>query len=94
MEAALSTVTGRLELHTNINTLDHSRKDDLGNLAQEVDTALKNLETRLLTTMRANIEAQKFEYTSRIEENNRNCAERINEIHAMVNKQDLTNQRK
>lgn len=93
VEEALQTMSRNVELQTNIVSIDQGRKDDLQNLAAEIDTALKNLETRLLTTIRSNIEAQRFEYTSRIEESSRLVHEKITEVQSTVNKQDLQNQR-
>jgi hypothetical protein len=63
VEAALTSLTFRREMHLVSEEMNDAgqKQSDLQNLAQEIDTALKNLETRLLTTVRSNIDAQKFE---------------------------------
>ena len=64
------------------------------NLADEIDGALKNLEQRLMSTVRSTIETQRFEYTTRIEESSRLLHEKIKDIQSAVHKQDLSNQRR
>lgn len=82
MEATLTSLTFRRDMQlVNEEMNDAGQKQsDLQNLAQEIDTALKNLETRLLTTIRSNIDAQKFEFLQRSEETNRQFEDKLNDL--------------
>ena len=82
VEATLTSLTFRRDMQlVNEEINDAGQKhSDLQNLAQEIDTALKNLETRLLTTIRSNIDAQKFEFLQRSEEINRQFEDKLNDL--------------
>jgi hypothetical protein len=71
MENEIQTLTFQIRNQTATLSSDNQKPDDLSNLAHEIDTALRTLETRLLTTIRTNVDAQKFELNARIEESNR-----------------------
>lgn len=94
MEAVLNEVTQKMEFQDQEIQVDKNRQEDLRNLANDIDSALKNLEQRLMSTVRSNIETQRFEYTTRIEESSRLLHEKIKDIQTTVNKQDLGNQRR
>lgn len=82
VEATITSLTFRRELQQVNDDFNEPRQKqaDLQNLAGEIDTALKNLETRLLTTLRSNIDAQKFDYLQRIEDSNRQFEDKLNDL--------------